>query len=297
MPQGCCPFCSGDAFEDLSEHKKTCSEYQQLLALLPVGQATKQSASGEKKRVCPIQEIDGGSDEEDGDKENSGLAATSSDPPEKLTKRVSASVQNAKTPRPFGARELASTPPYLFVPGVGRHSPPATIFDGCFCCGNANCRYTNFTISDLRADCDDKLEEHDTRDPLNLHVNGLQSRYQCFTKDELTLEGTIVRQAVLALLASEDVFSHHKYVGSKGFDEKLRSYYMQRLPHQVPVINKYSVPLRLATKATLTFLRLECIECIREKFIGACLFLTVMRLFFFGASSTFLSRVFHPARH
>ena len=157
-------------------------------------------------------------------------------------------------------------PPCLLAGSLSRESPPRTIFDGCFCCGNNACKYTNFTISDLSTDCDDKLAEHDPRDPLDVHPT--LRGYQPTTRDDLTLEGTIVREAVLCLLASEDVFSYHKYVGSRPFDDKLLSYFTKRLPYRADLVSMYYVPLRLATKMTLQFLRLECIECIREKFIG-----------------------------
>ena len=232
-------------------HKETCSEYLQLRDL-----ANTSTPPGKKKRDCPILEIE---DDSDQDSDNSSRRR-------KLTKRVSVGIESAKTPRPLGARELNRTPPYLYVPGIGRESPPRTIFDGCFCCGNNACKYTNFTISDLSTDCDDKLAEHDPRDPLDVHPT--LRGYQPTTRDDLTLEGTIVREAVLCLLASEDVFSYHKYVGSRPFDDKLLSYFTKRLPYRADLVSMYYVPLRLATKMTLQFLRLECIECIREKFIG-----------------------------
>lgn len=247
------------------EHKKTCYEYRQLVALLPsVGKTTQGTSSqaGEKKRECPIVVVDSPRSDSDEDKENS--AVPSSNRPRKLTKRVSAPVESAKTPKPLGVQELNS-PPYLLVPGIGKESPLRTMFGGCFCCGNSDCRYANFTISDLRADPDDKLGEYDTRNAV------LESSYRCFTKEELTREGSIVRDAVVCLLASEEVFSHHKYIGSKAFDDKLYLYFVRRLQYRPDEIVRFSVPLRLATKATLKFLRLECIECIREKFIGTLL--------------------------
>ena len=253
-----CPFCNAPTLEDISKHKNICRKYQEISALFSSDEVEGDSTT--KKRGCPITEPDEDESSDD-DKENFQPTTNSSrSPPKKSTKRIT--VVAVASPSVIGPDD----PPYLYVPGVGKGSPVNTFLGGCRVCGVTACRTANSTIFDHKMDYDDKLSVEYDPDGTIMSRLPLSSYYRCATLEEKQQEGVVVRDAIDCLAHSNEMFCSHKYMGDPAFEAKLREYYRRRLP--VTAVDKFWIPLRLASKRVMAYHRMEGIRAIRNKVLG-----------------------------
>ena len=260
-----CPFCGAiNVLDSLSEHKKQCSKYQEMHNHFFSNREV-EGDSSTKKRGCPIitemDDTSGSSASGAEDKENE-LHFCFSPRKKKLTKPIP--VARVRTPQDVNPTGT----PFLHVPDVGKGSAPDLLLGGwCPCCGKYQCKFLKFTIFDLVPDWDNNFSDYDPDGTL-LSDSPLHHYCKCdMTSDQREL-GMAVRRAVYCLVQSSEMFSNHKFIGDPAFEAKLRQYFSVHLSH--PLVQKYWIPLRIASKVVVRFQRMASVDAIRDKVLGRC---------------------------